>query len=321
MKINEFVKESFQTVSINGILRSLNNDEKRIYTKVKENDKILKSDLNEFDQRVASNMVTKGLLCRRKNPQHEIYFTAKGRRKCGYKQPIDEIAPPDTEIEKWINDNKDRFKEKYGEKKYKKYLYGKAWNKFNGKPIKEGYVRHQSEFGDTGLKYDDDYVDFEVGMTIVDSNDTHWKITKIHNNRDNDKVVWMESSDGQRKWDTQYNLNTDLMLDKIHMVYDSDYFTPSDAKYGSNQKLTETESEDASESKYSMNQTLIRNANGQTATIIYIEYDPHWNTFMYTLKFNEHAFLKVAEKYIDNNFTAEHNIDIEDVPDDYWDGE
>ena len=158
-------------------------------------------------------------------------------------------------------------------------------------------------------------------MTIVDSNDTHWKITKIHNNRDNDKIVWMESSDGQRKWDTQYNLNTDLMLDKIHMVYDSDYFAPSDVKYGSNQKLTETESENALKSKYSLNQTLIRNANGQTATIINIDYDPNWNTFMYTLKFNEHAFLKVAEKYIDDNFTAEHNIDIEDVPDDYWDGE
>ena len=30
MKINEFIIENFQTVSINGILRSLNNDEKKI---------------------------------------------------------------------------------------------------------------------------------------------------------------------------------------------------------------------------------------------------------------------------------------------------
>ena len=42
MKINEFIIENFQTVSINGILRSLNNDEKKIYTKVKENGKLFK---------------------------------------------------------------------------------------------------------------------------------------------------------------------------------------------------------------------------------------------------------------------------------------
>ena len=46
MKINEFIIENFQTVSINGILRSLNNDEKKIYTKVKENGKLLKSEFN-----------------------------------------------------------------------------------------------------------------------------------------------------------------------------------------------------------------------------------------------------------------------------------
>ena len=145
MKINEFIIENFQTVSINGILRSLNNDEKKIYTKVKENGKLLKSELDEYDQRIASDMVTKGLLCRRKNPQHEIYFTAKGRRKCALSKPIDEVAPPDSQIEKWIEDNKQRFQDRYG-KQYKKYLYGKAWNKFNGKKINESYDRAREEF-------------------------------------------------------------------------------------------------------------------------------------------------------------------------------
>lgn len=138
MKINEFMVETFQTVSINGILYSLNTDEKKIYSNVKENGKLMKSELGEYDQRIASQMVTKGLLCRRKNPQHEIYFTTRGRRKCAPNKPIDEVAPPDSQIEKWIEKNKDNFKEKYG-KDYKKYLYGKAWNKFNGKKLNESY--------------------------------------------------------------------------------------------------------------------------------------------------------------------------------------
>lgn len=134
MKMKEFMIETFQNVSINGILYSLNSDEKKIYTKVKETGKLLKSELSEFDQRIANNLVTRGLLKRRKNPQHEIYFVAKGRRKVANNKPIDEVAPPDAQIEKWINDNKERFEEKYG-KQYKKYLYGKAWNKFNGKKM------------------------------------------------------------------------------------------------------------------------------------------------------------------------------------------
>lgn len=134
MKMNEFISESFQNISINGVLYSLNTDEKRIYSNVKEMVKLPKNELSEFDQRIANNLVTRGLLHRKKNPQHQIYFTAKGRRKDVYNKPIDEVAPPDTDIEKWINDNKDRFQKQYG-KNYKKYLYGKAWNKFNGKKM------------------------------------------------------------------------------------------------------------------------------------------------------------------------------------------
>ena len=146
MRINEFITESFQTVSINGILYSLNTDEKAIYTKVKEAGKLLKKDLSEFDARVANGMVTKGLLKRRKNPQQEIYFVTKGRRKNAPEKPIEEVAPPDSQIEKWINDNKERFEEKYG-KDYKKYLYGKAWNKFNGKKmVKESVEDNTPKF-------------------------------------------------------------------------------------------------------------------------------------------------------------------------------
>ena len=137
MKFKNFVNESFQNVSINGVLYSLNTDEKKIYTKVKESGKLMKSDLSEYDQRVANGLVTRGLLKRRKNPQHEIYFMTRGRRKAALQKPIEEVAPPDSQIEKWIENNEERFKERYG-KEYKKYLYGKAWNKFNGKPLNEG---------------------------------------------------------------------------------------------------------------------------------------------------------------------------------------
>ena len=146
MKIKEFIIETFQTVSINGVLYSLNTDEKEIYKKVKEAGKLLKSDLSEFDARIANDMVTKGLLKRRKNPQHQIYFVTKGRRKCALNKPIEEVAPPDHQIEKWIEDNKEKFQEKYG-KEYKKYLYGKAWNKFNGKKmVKESIEDNTPKF-------------------------------------------------------------------------------------------------------------------------------------------------------------------------------
>lgn len=142
MKLEYIIKENFQTVSINGILYSLNTDEKAIYDKIKkeENKKLFKKDLDEFSQRIASGLVTKGILQRRKNPQHEIYFTTRGRRKNAvFNRPLEEVAPPDIASEKWINKNKEKFKEKYGNN-YKKYLYGKAWNMYNGSKLKETYA-------------------------------------------------------------------------------------------------------------------------------------------------------------------------------------
>ena len=136
MELQDIVTESFKSVSINGILYSLNNDEKALYDKVKSEEKVLKSDLDEFTQRLASMLVSRGLLRRRKDKQHNIYFTTRGRRKVFGKRTLDEVAPPDREIEKWIGQNTDKFKEKYG-KNYKTFLYGRAWNKFNGKSITE----------------------------------------------------------------------------------------------------------------------------------------------------------------------------------------
>ena len=141
MKFKNMVNESFQNVSINGVLYSLNTDEKRIYTKAKEADggKLMKDDLSEYDKRIANDLVTRGLLKRRKNPQHKIYFMTKGRRKNALDNTIQQNTPPDKDLEKWVADNEEKYKEKYG-KEYKSKLMAKAWNKFNGKkPLNEGW--------------------------------------------------------------------------------------------------------------------------------------------------------------------------------------
>ena len=83
MKLNNLLNEDFNVVSIKGILRNLSNDEKKIYKKIRkqEDGKLFKNKLDEFMLRVANSMVNKGVIGRRKNPQGEIYFVCKGRRK------------------------------------------------------------------------------------------------------------------------------------------------------------------------------------------------------------------------------------------------
>lgn len=48
-------------------------------------------------------------------------------KKMTEEEQIDEVAPPDPKIEKWIKDNKERFVKEYGPKKGKEVLYAKAW--------------------------------------------------------------------------------------------------------------------------------------------------------------------------------------------------
>ena len=83
MRLNNLINEVFNLVSIKGILRDLNNDERKIYNKIRkqEDGKLFKKKMEPFLLRVANEMVTKGLLSRRKNTEGEIYFTCRGRRK------------------------------------------------------------------------------------------------------------------------------------------------------------------------------------------------------------------------------------------------
>ena len=137
MKISKMLNESFECVKINGILRNLTNDEMKIYKRVKNEGKLFKADLTEFEANVATSMVTKGLLRRKKAQQENgkhgrIYYVARGRNGHLKTKPLEEVAPPDKKIESWIKKNKKRFKDRYGDG-YEKYLYGRAWKAYNGK--------------------------------------------------------------------------------------------------------------------------------------------------------------------------------------------
>lgn len=83
MKLQCLINEEYNVISIKGILRNLTNDEKKIYSKIRkqEDGKLFKKKISPFYLRVANDMVSKGLISRRKNPQGEIYFVCKGRRK------------------------------------------------------------------------------------------------------------------------------------------------------------------------------------------------------------------------------------------------
>lgn len=135
MKLNNMITESFECVKIGGILRNLSNDEMRIYKQVKKAGKLFKADLSEFDANVATSMVSKGLLRRKKAQQEEgnhgrIYYTTRGRTGNLVKGKLEEVAPPSKKSEEWIKKNKKRFKEKYG-KDWEKVLYATAWKNYH----------------------------------------------------------------------------------------------------------------------------------------------------------------------------------------------
>lgn len=145
MKINNLLQESFECVKIGNVYRNLNTDELKIYKQTKKDGKIYKQDLPEYEQNVATTMVSKGLLKRRKEKETgKLYYITIGRNGRIKTKELDEVAPPDREIESWIKKNKQKFQDRYGDG-YEKYLYGKAWNKYNGKKsLKESEDREET---------------------------------------------------------------------------------------------------------------------------------------------------------------------------------
>jgi len=52
---------------------------------------------------------------------------------------LEEKAPPDPEIERWIKANKQRFIDQYGEEKGLEILYATAWKRYNNENLDEGW--------------------------------------------------------------------------------------------------------------------------------------------------------------------------------------
>lgn len=175
MKVNSLLTESYECVKIGGILRNLSNDEMKIYKKVKSEGRVFKMDLPEYDANVATTMVSKGLLRRKKAQQDEghgrIYYTTIGRKGHIKNKEIDEVAPPGRESEKWIKKNKKRFKDKYG-KDYEKYLYGKAWNNYNGKKkVNESVLyENENEVSENDLPYIKTFLECYFKLKNTDMN-------------------------------------------------------------------------------------------------------------------------------------------------------
>lgn len=75
MKLNNLINEDFNVVSIKGILRNLSNDEKKIYKRIRkqEDGKLFKNKLDDFMLRVANQMVSKGVIGRRKSSRGNLF--------------------------------------------------------------------------------------------------------------------------------------------------------------------------------------------------------------------------------------------------------
>lgn len=166
MKINRVLSESFECIKINGILRNLSNDEMKLYKRAKKEGKLFKSDLQEFDQTVATNMVVKGLLRRTKSKEDgRIYYTTRGRKGCISPKEYNNGLPPDRDITKWISKNKKTFKDRYGDG-YEKYLYKKAWKKYNDGMLSEASNPTALNFSTSNMKPGEFYlVSFDDGTT------------------------------------------------------------------------------------------------------------------------------------------------------------
>lgn len=171
------IKES-SNVKLNGLAIYLTDDEQRIYDNVKEAGKLFTSKMTEFDCRIANKLVTKHLLKKFRNPENGLYYKTAGRKMKGndFISTMTEVAPPSKEIESWIQKNKEKFKKQYGDN-YKKFLYGKAWSKYNG--LKESFIVEAKEPKDSFSEV------LPCGKEIVGiRNGKHWLIEILSKDKD-----------------------------------------------------------------------------------------------------------------------------------------
>ena len=132
-----------------------------------------------------------------------MFYTTVGRNGVIKHQELDEVAPPDREIESWIKNNKKRFQDRYGDG-YEKYLYGKAWKKYNGKPIKESKevendIDIQMEIGNKCINVNEDKVGKIVSIDIQNVNGK--RVEKIGiQELDSEEKTYITISDFKKNW-------------------------------------------------------------------------------------------------------------------------
>lgn len=162
--------------------------------------------------------------------EFNAWFTAKISQYNDILQMLPEFKNSWKAFYSYILDEMD-FIKKYNTKyrrKFDKRLY-QYWKENINKSVKEGYIQRKSEFGNTGVMFDNDYIDFEVGMSYIDENNIKWTIVAVGKDRDGDQICRVESENGQTDIITADILNIDLFdLDKKHMVYDERFFKPED---------------------------------------------------------------------------------------------
>ena len=250
MKFKSLLNESYECIKINGILRNLTNDEMKIYKKVKAYGKVFKQELSEYDANVATTMVSKGIL-RRKKAQHDeghgrIYYIARGRKGHLKGGELDEVAPPGKESEKWIKKNKKRFKEKYG-KDYEKYLYGKAWNNYNGKKKIKESIEDVSSFKNEGKELIEKYKKLINCLNSISQQELDNKFLNFKN--DLTKFTREYKNDGKFIEDLYYTTDNanDALIDTLEeKAYDSgDYGQYYDDEYDAQETHQEIENQNA----------------------------------------------------------------------------
>lgn len=79
----------------------------------------------DAERKVAKQLST--IAAKSNVPVTKIKPGKKSNNKKLKEETLDEVAPPNAKIEKWINSNKERFVKQYGKEKGMQVLYAKAW--------------------------------------------------------------------------------------------------------------------------------------------------------------------------------------------------
>lgn len=110
--------------------------------------------------------------------------------------------------------------------------------------LDEGYVKRKSEFGNTGVMFDNDYIEFEEGMSYIDENNIKWTIVAINTDKDGEQICRVESEDGKTDIISSFILNIDIFdLDIKHPIYDERFFKKEDIAHTNQQNNINESSE------------------------------------------------------------------------------